>query len=100
MMEYSSTVLELEYSFSEYSYSKLLISSSRLLILEPKNTRIRYKNQSSTREFFDFYHTCNAYNGNFRQNLLKSSVKINVNYKEGKTSVQNGNKQLNKQLQK
>ena len=39
------------------------------------------------------------YNRNFRRNLLKSSVKVNVDYKELKTSVHSGNEHLNKQLQ-
>ena len=90
--EYSSTALVLEYSFSEYSCSKYLISRSRPT--PPKSTRTRSKNQSNTRvAYFDFYHTYrpSAYNRNFRRDLLKSSVKVNDDYKELKTRVQSGN---------
>ena len=95
-MEYSSTVLVLEYSFSEYSYSKLFYlkkyshSNLKVLGLGLKISR--------EHEYFDLYHTYNAYNRNFGRNLLKSSVKVKVDYKELKTSVQRGNKRLNKQL--
>ena len=71
-----------------------------MLVLKPKSTRARSKNQSNTRvQYFNFYHTYITCNRNFRRNLLKSSVKVNVDYKELKTSVQSGNKHLNKQLQ-
>ena len=89
-MEYSSTVLVLEtFNLKKYSYSNL-----KVLGLGVKISRVH--------EYFDFYYTVLtilSYNRNFRRNLLKGSVKVNVDYKELKTSVQSGSKLLNKQLQ-
>ena len=83
VMEYSSTVLVFEtFNLKKYSYSNL-----KVLGLGLKISRVHE---------YDFYHT---YNRNFRRNLLKSSVKVNVDNKELKASVQSGNKHLNKQLQ-
>ena len=78
-------VLEI-FNLKKYSYSNLKVLGLGLKI-------------SQVHKYFDFCHTYNTYNRNFRRNLLKNSVKVNVDYKELKTSVQSGNKHLNKQLQ-
>ena len=74
------------FNLKKYSHSNL-----KVLGLGPKISPVH--------EYFDFYRTYNTYYKNLRQNLLKSSVKVNIDSKELKTSVQSGNKHLNKQLQ-
>ena len=61
---FTFTVLE-TFSLKKYSYLKVLGLGLKI---------------SRVHKYFDFYHTYNTYNRNFRRNLLKSSVKVNVDY--------------------